>query len=300
MFLSYDNYEEPGFDGAKYVMSPPLREKWHQDVLWKGLAKNDLQVISTDHCPFCMAEQKELGKDDFSKIPNGAPGIETRLTLVHDGGVRPGRISMNRVRRAVLDDAARRCSGCFRGKERSRSAATPDIVIFDPEQVRHAQREDAAHESGLQPVRRTDGERLARPSISSGEVIIDGERFVGKKGAGPFPPPRPEPGTCGAIGRVRQGCGVLLLVPWFVTVSPGEPERTRRPRQTLRNRRTYLETARLFLTSNTPLTSRAFKPATDLSLSLSTTPSSVTRPFFTMMRIDGWLPKPYRSSASLR
>ena len=62
LFLSYDNYEEPGFDGAKYVMSPPLREKWHQDVLWKGLAKNDLQVISTDHCPFCMAEQKELGQ----------------------------------------------------------------------------------------------------------------------------------------------------------------------------------------------------------------------------------------------
>ena len=105
LFLSYDNYEEPGFDGAKYVMSPPLREKWHQDVLWKGLAKNDLQVISTDHCPFCMDEQKELGKDDFSKIPNGAPGIETRLTLVHNGGVRQGRITPQPLRRAVLDDA---------------------------------------------------------------------------------------------------------------------------------------------------------------------------------------------------
>src|SRR5438105_5504096 len=80
LFLSYDNYEEPGFDGAKYVMSPPLREKWHQDVLWKGLEKNDLQVISTDHCPFCMSEQKELGKDDLSKIPNVAAGVETRLT----------------------------------------------------------------------------------------------------------------------------------------------------------------------------------------------------------------------------
>src|SRR5216684_2473174 len=96
LFLSYDNYEEPGFDGAKYVMSPPLRPKETQDRLWRGLAKNDLQVISTDHCPFCMKEQKELGKDDFSKIPNGAPGIETRLTLVHNGGVRKGRISLNR------------------------------------------------------------------------------------------------------------------------------------------------------------------------------------------------------------
>src|SRR2546428_11465081 len=77
LFLSYDNYEEPGFDGAKYVMSPPLREKAKQKALWRGLAFNDLQCISTDHCPFCMKEQKALGRKDFSKIPNGAPGIET-------------------------------------------------------------------------------------------------------------------------------------------------------------------------------------------------------------------------------
>src|ERR1700687_4911246 len=103
LFLSYDNYEEPGFDGAKYVMSPPLREKWHQEELWKGLQKNDLQVVSTDHCPFCMKEgfrglpkQKELGKNDFSKIPNGAPGVETRMALLFDGGVVQGRITANR------------------------------------------------------------------------------------------------------------------------------------------------------------------------------------------------------------
>src|SRR5213596_2644338 len=77
LFLSLDNYDEPGFAGAKYVMSPPLRERWHQDELWKGLARNDLQVVSTDHCPFCMTEgykglpkQKQLGVGDFSKIPN--------------------------------------------------------------------------------------------------------------------------------------------------------------------------------------------------------------------------------------
>src|SRR5258708_967930 len=94
LFLRYANYEEPGFDGAKYVMSPPLRPKWHQDELWKGLQRNDLQVVSTDHCPFCMKEgfkglpkQKELGKSDFSKIPNGAPGVETRMALLYDGGV---------------------------------------------------------------------------------------------------------------------------------------------------------------------------------------------------------------------
>src|SRR5918912_1303002 len=96
LFLSYDNYDEPGFEGAKYVMSPPLRPKETQEQLWRGLAFNDLQAISTDHCPFCMKEQKVLGKGDFSKIPNGAHGIETRMTLVYDGGVRSGRISLNR------------------------------------------------------------------------------------------------------------------------------------------------------------------------------------------------------------
>src|SRR5437667_740236 len=96
LFLSYDNYEEPGFEGAKYVMSPPLREKQKQDQLWRGLAFNDLQAISTDHCPFCMKEQKTLGEGDFSKNPNGAQCIETRIRRVYDGGVRTGKISLNR------------------------------------------------------------------------------------------------------------------------------------------------------------------------------------------------------------
>ena len=86
----------PGFDGAKYVFTPPLREKWHQEKLWQGLAKDDLQVVSTDHCPFCMKEQKELGKDDFTKIPNGGPGIEHRVSLVYSGGVHGGKFSANR------------------------------------------------------------------------------------------------------------------------------------------------------------------------------------------------------------
>src|SRR5205085_12036584 len=132
LFLSYDNYEEPGFDGAKYVMSPPLRPKWHQDELWKGLARNDLQVISTDHCPFCMNEQKELGKDDFSRIPNGAPGIETRLTLVHNGGVRRGRISLNRFVELCSTTPAR-MFGLFPRKGTIAVGSDADIVVFDPE-----------------------------------------------------------------------------------------------------------------------------------------------------------------------
>src|SRR5579862_1090477 len=89
LYLSIENFDVPGFEGAKYVFTPPMRETWHQQKLWEGL-KSDLEVVSTDHCPFCFKEQKELGRDDFTKIPNGGPGIEHRLSLVYSGGVGGG------------------------------------------------------------------------------------------------------------------------------------------------------------------------------------------------------------------
>jgi dihydropyrimidinase len=185
LFLSYDNYEEPGFAGAKYVMSPPLREKWHQDVLWKGLAKNDLQVISTDHCPFCMNEQKELGKDDFSRIPNGAPGIETRLTLVHDGGERQGRISLNRYVE-ICSTTPARMFGLFPRKGTIAVGSDADIVIFDPqaEQVLGVKTLHMRVDYNPYEGRRVKG----TPStvISNGEVIVENGVFVGRKGAGRF------------------------------------------------------------------------------------------------------------------
>src|SRR6186997_1684463 len=185
LFLSYDNYEEPGFDGAKYVMSPPLREKWHQDVLWKGLAKNDLQVISTDHCPFCMAEQKELGKDDFSKIPNGAPGIETRLTLVHDGGVRSGRISMNRFVELCSTTPAR-MFGLFPRKGTIAVGSDADIVVFDPHRSATLSVKTLHMKVDYNPYEGTVVEGAPSYVVSQGNVIIEGDKFVGKKGAGRF------------------------------------------------------------------------------------------------------------------
>ena len=131
LFLSYENYEEPGFAGAKYVMSPPLRPKAQQDRLWRGLAFNDLQAISTDHCPFCMKE-KALGEDDFSKIPNGAPGIETRMSLVYDGGVRAGRISLNRFVDLTSTSPAK-IFGLFPRKGTIAPGSDADIVVFDPQ-----------------------------------------------------------------------------------------------------------------------------------------------------------------------
>src|SRR2546423_13843544 len=86
--------EKPGFESAKYVFTPPLRERWHQEKLWNGLKQDHLQVVSTDHCPFCFKDQKQLGKDDFTKIPNGGPGVEHRYKLIYFGGVAGGRVYM--------------------------------------------------------------------------------------------------------------------------------------------------------------------------------------------------------------
>jgi dihydropyrimidinase len=185
LFLSYDNYEEPGFDGAKYVMSPPLREKWHQDILWKGLAKNDLQVISTDHCPFCMKEQKELGANDFSKIPNGAPGIETRLTLVHNGGVHQKRITLNRFVE-LCSTAPAKMFGLFPRKGTIAVGSDADIVVFDPKARATLGVKTLHMRVDYNPYEGTVVEGTPSAVISGGKVIIENGRFVGTRGGGRF------------------------------------------------------------------------------------------------------------------
>jgi dihydropyrimidinase len=192
LFLSYDNYEEPGFDGAKYVMSPPLRPKWHQDELWKGLQKNDLQVVSTDHCPFCMKEgfmglpkQKELGRNDFSKIPNGAPGVETRMALLFDGGVAHGRITANRWVELTATTPAK-IMGLFPRKGTIAIGSDADIVLWDPKATQtlsaktHHMRVDYNPYEG----RKVTGK--ASTVLSRGEVIVQNGAFLGKKGRGRF------------------------------------------------------------------------------------------------------------------
>ncbi len=132
LFLDESYYDKPGFEGAKYVMTPALREKWNQDVLWTGLKFNHLETIATDHCPFCFKEQKELGKDDFRKIPNGAPGIENRMSLIYHGGVVEGRISLNRFVE-LTSTAAAKAFGLFPKKGTIAVGSDADIVVFDPE-----------------------------------------------------------------------------------------------------------------------------------------------------------------------
>ncbi|MDO8364462.1 MAG: dihydropyrimidinase [Actinomycetota bacterium] len=185
LFLSYDNYEEPGFEGAKYVMSPPLRPKAQQDLLWRGISGNDLQVISTDHCPFCMKEQKEIGRDDFSKIPNGAPGIETRMSLVFDGGVTKKRISLNRFVEVTSTSPAK-IFGMYPRKGTIAPGSDADLVVFDPlrETVLAAKTLHMKVDYNPYEGRRVKG--AADLVMSRGKVIVDGGKFTGRAGDGVF------------------------------------------------------------------------------------------------------------------
>jgi dihydropyrimidinase len=185
LYLSLDDMDAPGFEGAKYVFTPPLREKWHQEKLWQGLAKDDLQVVSTDHCPFCMKEQKELGKDDFTKIPNGGPGIEHRLSLVYSGGVHGGKFSANRFVQLV-STAPAKLFGLYPRKGTIAVGSDADIVIFDANEqqtisvVTHHMRVDYSMFEGT----RVKG--VTKTVLSRGNVIIENGKFVGRPGAGQF------------------------------------------------------------------------------------------------------------------
>jgi dihydropyrimidinase len=185
LFLDYSVYEKPGFEGAKWVMTPPIREQWNQEKLWRGIKYNDLQVISTDHCPFCMKEQKELGKDDFSKIPNGGPGVEHRMSLIYNGGVAEGRIDVNRFVE-ITSTAQAKIFGLFPRKGTIAVGSDADIVIFDPNEEMtisaktHHMRVDYSAYEGMK-VR-----GVTKTVLSRGEVVIEEGQYVGRKGHGSF------------------------------------------------------------------------------------------------------------------
>ncbi|HEX8136176.1 MAG TPA: dihydropyrimidinase [Pyrinomonadaceae bacterium] len=184
LFLSIDDYGE-GFEGAKYVMTPPLRERWNQAELWKGLRMDDLQVVSTDHCPFCMKEQKELGRDDFSKIPNGAPGVEHRVPLIFNGAVVEKGFSLNRFVE-LTSTAAAKMFGLFPKKGTIAIGSDADIVIFDPEReqtisaaTHHMNVDYSAYEG--KTIR-----GVVETVLSRGRVVIEGGEYKGKPGDGRF------------------------------------------------------------------------------------------------------------------
>jgi dihydropyrimidinase len=185
LLLSIEELERPGFEGAKYVLTPPLRPKEHQPKLWDGLKHDHLQVVSTDHCPFCFADQKALGKDDFTKIPNGGPGIENRLQLIYHYGVNSGKLSMNRFVE-IVSTAPARIFGLYPKKGEIAPGSDADVVIWDPNATHtisartHHMRVDYSMFEGFE-VRGN-----ARSVLSRGEVIVDGGKFLGRAGRGNY------------------------------------------------------------------------------------------------------------------
>ncbi|WP_159327706.1 dihydropyrimidinase [Streptomyces tendae] len=186
LFLSTDNLAEPGFEGAKYVCSTPLRPKEHQAALWRGLRTNDLQVVSTDHCPFCFSGQKELGRGDFSKIPNGMPGVENRMDLLHQAVV-DGHISRRRWIEIACATPAR-MFGLYPKKGTIAPGADADIVVYDPhaEQVISAETHHMNVDYSAYEGRRITGR--VETVLSRGEPVVTEREYTGRKGHGVYTP----------------------------------------------------------------------------------------------------------------
>ncbi|WP_406481339.1 dihydropyrimidinase [Streptomyces platensis] len=190
LFLSTDNLAEPDFEGAKYVCSTPLRPREHQAALWRGLRTNDLQVVSTDHCPFCFQGQKELGRGDFSKIPNGMPGVENRMDLLHQGVVE-GRISRRRWIEIACATPAR-MFGLYPKKGTLAPGSDADLVIYDPTAEQTVSAETHHMNVDYSPY---EGKRLTgqvETVLSRGELVLDRREFTGRAGHGQYIPR----GTC--------------------------------------------------------------------------------------------------------
>ena len=184
LFLSLDDMGN-GFEGAKFVCSPPLRSADHQDELWTGLIKDDLQVVSTDHCPFDFHGQKDLGKGDFRKVPNGLPGVEDRLDLLHDGGVVGGKITKERWVE-ISSTAPAKMFGMYPRKGAIAVGADADLVVYDPNRnhtisakTHHMDVDYSCYEG-----RTVQGG--SDVVLSRGSVIVRNGEFTGRKGAGRF------------------------------------------------------------------------------------------------------------------
>jgi dihydropyrimidinase len=184
LYLTLDDLARPNFEGAKFVASPPLRTPQHAAALWRGLRTNDLAVVSTDHCPFCFKEQKELGRGDFSKIPNGIPGVEHRMDLLHQGVV-AGEITLERWVETCSTTPAR-MFGLYPRKGTIAPGADADIVIYDPAAQQtlsvatHHMNVDYSAYEGME----ITGRVVA--TISRGQVVVADGEFQGAPGHGNF------------------------------------------------------------------------------------------------------------------
>jgi dihydropyrimidinase len=185
LLLNVDQYDEPDFQGARYVMSPPLRERKENDYIWRQLAAGNLQTLMTDHCSFRMSDQKTLGKDNFAKIPNGMPGVETRLPIVFSEGVRKGRISLQTMIATMCTNPAR-MYGMYPKKGCIAVGSDADIVLIDPRKRVTLSAETLHQHTDYCPFEGLEVTGYPVVTMSRGEVIFENDQFVGSRGRGKF------------------------------------------------------------------------------------------------------------------
>jgi len=184
-FIDYTFLERPNFEGGKYVYTPPPRDKANQEVLWNAVRTDTLSAISTDHCAFLWDGQKTIGKDDFSKIPNGGPGLENRLQMIHEFGVRGGRISLNRMVELLSTNPAK-LFGLYPRKGTIAVGSDADIVVFDPE--KRVKISAATHHSKSDYNLFEGTEVTGSPEVVllRGNVLVEGDELVASPGIGQF------------------------------------------------------------------------------------------------------------------
>jgi dihydropyrimidinase len=184
LFLSLDDMGN-GFEGAKFICSPPLRTKDTWDDLWTGLVKDDLQLVSTDHCPFDFHGQKELGRSDFRKVPNGLPGVEDRVDLLHDGGVVGGRITRERWVE-IISTAPAKMFGMFPQKGAIAVGSDADIVVYDPNRTHTISASTHHMDVDYSCYEGRSVQGGSDIVLSRGSVIVRDGEFTGRKGNGRF------------------------------------------------------------------------------------------------------------------
>jgi dihydropyrimidinase len=184
-FIDQSFLDRPDFEGAKYVYTPPPRAKANQGILWNAVRTNVLQAISTDHCAYLFNGQKDAGKDDFRQIPNGGPGLENRLQMIHHFGVREGRISLNRMVELLCTNPAK-LFGLYPRKGTLAVGSDADVVVFDPE--KHVTISASTHHSrsDYNLYEGTEVQGSPETVLLRGNVIVDGDELLAKPGSGQF------------------------------------------------------------------------------------------------------------------
>ncbi len=190
LLLDQEEYRQPGFEGAKFVMAPPPRTASDRAALWAGLAAREIDTVATDHCPFFYATQKTRGRKDFSRIPGGAPGIETRLALLYSYGVRAGILTPERWVEVCCTAPARRF-GLAPRKGTLSIGADADLVIFDPERCITLRSKTLHQNVDYCPYEGWEVRGYPETVLSRGEIIVQNGEFIGTAGRGRFLHTRP-------------------------------------------------------------------------------------------------------------